>query len=108
MAYLHIDVFCFLEFPLPEIVCPLAPLDNFRWLVCSGCQLGMGWIVRCKGWENDPDAYIYVIAQVQAFPTLAKVIGREDWLTNPEYNTPDARLPRLKQVFDEIEKRKQG
>ena len=27
-----------------------------------------GWIVRCKGWETDPDAYIYVIAQVQAFP----------------------------------------
>src|SRR5499426_1133989 len=63
-----------------------------------------GSIVRCKGWESDPDAYIYVIAQAQAFPTLAKVIGREDWLTNPDYSTPDARLPRLKQVFEEIEK----
>jgi formyl-CoA transferase len=63
-----------------------------------------GWIVRCKGWETDPDAYIYVIAQVQAFPTLAKVIGHEDWLTDPDYNTPDARLPRLSHVFAEIEK----
>ena len=63
-----------------------------------------GWIVRCKGWETDPDAYIYVIAQAQAFPTLAKVIGHEDWLSNPDYNTPDARLPRLSNVFDEIEK----
>jgi formyl-CoA transferase len=63
-----------------------------------------GWIVRCKGWETDPDAYIYVIAQAQAFPTLAKVIGREDWLTSPDYSTPDARLPRLKQIFEEIEK----
>ena len=27
-----------------------------------------GWIVKCKGWETDPDAYIYVIAQAQAFP----------------------------------------
>jgi len=63
-----------------------------------------GWIVRCKGWENDPDAYIYVVAQAQAFPALAKVIGHEDWLTNPEYNTPDARLPRLMDVFAEIEK----
>ena len=34
-----------------------------------------GWIVRCKGWENDPDAYEYVITQAQAFPALAKVIG---------------------------------
>jgi formyl-CoA transferase len=63
-----------------------------------------GWIVRCKGWETDPDAYIYVVVQVQAFPTLAKVIGHEDWLTNPDYNTPEARLPRLDQVFEEIEK----
>src|SRR5438046_9756775 len=63
-----------------------------------------GWIVRCKGWETDPDAYIYVIAQAAAFPTLAKVIGHEDWLTDPEYNTPDARLPKLDHVFAEIEK----
>jgi formyl-CoA transferase len=63
-----------------------------------------GWIVRCKGWENDPDAYIYVIAQLQAFPTLAKVIGHEDWLTDPEYNTPEARLNKLDTVFAEIEK----
>jgi formyl-CoA transferase len=63
-----------------------------------------GWIVKCKGWETDPNAYIYVIAQVQAFPTLAKVIGHEDWLTDPNFNTPDARLPRLAHVFAEIEK----
>ena len=63
-----------------------------------------GWIVRCKGWETDPDAYTYLVAQVQAFPTLAKVIGHEDWLTDPDYNTPEARLPRLAHVFDEIEK----
>ena len=63
-----------------------------------------GWIVKCKGWETDPDAYIYVIAQAQAFPTLAKVIGHEDWLEHPDYNTPDARLPRLAEVFAEIEK----
>ena len=63
-----------------------------------------GWIVKCKGWETDPDAYIYVIAQVQAFPELAKVIGHADWLEDPNFNTPDARLPRLMHVFSEIEK----
>jgi formyl-CoA transferase len=63
-----------------------------------------GWVVRCKGWEADPDAYIYVIAQAQAFPALAKVIGHEDWLKDPEYNTPEGRLPKLDQVFAEIEK----
>jgi formyl-CoA transferase len=63
-----------------------------------------GSIVRCKGWETDPDAYQYVIAQVQAFPALAKVIGHEDWLEDPEFNTPEARLPKLDHVFAEIEK----
>jgi formyl-CoA transferase len=63
-----------------------------------------GWIVKCKGWETDPDAYIYMIAQAQAFPTLAKVIGHSDWLEDPDFNTPDARLPRLMHVFSEIEK----
>src|ERR1700674_468519 len=63
-----------------------------------------GWVVRCKGWETDPDAYIYVITQAQAFPTLAKIIGHADWLEDPEYNTPDARLNKLDKVFAEIEK----
>ncbi len=63
-----------------------------------------GWIVKCKGWETDPNAYIYVITQAAAFPALAKAIGREDWLDDPEWNTPEARLPKLEQVFDEIER----
>ncbi len=63
-----------------------------------------GWVVKCKGWETDPNAYIYVITQAAAFPALAKAIGRADWLEDPEWNTPEARLPKLEQVFDEIEK----
>ncbi|GIT08985.1 MAG: hypothetical protein CM1200mP30_26150 [Pseudomonadota bacterium] len=63
-----------------------------------------GWIVKCKGWETDPDAYIYVITQAAAFPELAKVIGHADWLEDPEWSTPEARLPKLDKVFEEIEK----
>ena len=63
-----------------------------------------GWIVKCKGWETDPDAYIYVIAQAAAFEGLAKVIGHQDWLEDPEWNTPKARLPKLDHMFSEIEK----
>ena len=62
-----------------------------------------GWIVKCKGWETDPDAYIYVITQAAAFPELAKVIGHADWLEDPEWSTPEARLPKLDKVFGEIE-----
>ncbi len=63
-----------------------------------------GWIVKCKGWETDPDAYAYVIAQAAAFPALAKTIGHEDWLEDPEWNTPEARLPKIDKMFDEVEK----
>ncbi len=63
-----------------------------------------GSIVKCKGWETDPDSYIYMITQAASFPALAKVIGHEDWIDDPDWNTPEARLPRLEQVFAEIEK----
>jgi len=63
-----------------------------------------GWIVKCKGWEKDPDSYSYVIAQATSFEGLAKTIGHEDWLEDPEWNTPEARLPKLDEMFEEIEK----
>ena len=61
-------------------------------------------MVKCKGWEDDPDAYIYVIAQAAAFDGLARAIGRADWLDDPEWNTPAARLPKLDRMFAEIER----
>src|SRR6267142_2762255 len=51
-----------------------------------------GSILKCKGWETDPNAYIYFITQSGVWPAVCKVIGHEKWLTDPEYNTPDARL----------------
>jgi formyl-CoA transferase len=32
------------------------------------------------------------------------VIGKEEWATDPDYATPNARLPRLKDIFAEIER----
>ncbi len=63
-----------------------------------------GSVLKCKGWEEDPDAYVYVIAQASAFDGLARVVGRADWLEDPEWNTPGARLAKLDQVFDAIER----
>lgn len=62
-----------------------------------------GSIVKCKGWETDPNAYLYFIAQAPVWKEICKVIGKEGWITDPDYATPNARLPRLKQVFDAIE-----
>ena len=43
-------------------------------------------------------------AQAAAFEGLARTIGHEDWLDDPEWNTPSARLPKLEEMFEEIEK----
>jgi formyl-CoA transferase len=62
-----------------------------------------GRILKCKGWENDPNAYIYFITQAPVWQAICDVIGEPDWKTNPDYATPPARLPRLNEVFSRIE-----
>jgi formyl-CoA transferase len=62
-----------------------------------------GWILKCKGWETDPNAYIYFITQAPVWGAICKVIGKEEWMTDPDYATPHARLPRLMQIFGVIE-----
>jgi len=62
-----------------------------------------GSIVKCKGWETDPNAYLYFIAQAPVWKEICNVIGKENWIADPDYATPNARLPRLKQVFEAIE-----
>jgi formyl-CoA transferase len=61
-----------------------------------------GWILKCKGWENDPDAYIYFITQ-PVWGAICDLIGEPGWKTDPEYATPRARLPKLKAIFRRIE-----
>jgi formyl-CoA transferase len=62
-----------------------------------------GSIVKCKGWETDPNAYLYFIAQAPVWKEICKVIGKDSWIADPDYATPSARLPRLKEVFAAIE-----
>ena len=62
-----------------------------------------GWILKCKGWENDPNAYIYFVAQAPAWGAICRVIGKEEWISHPDYATPRARLPRLMEIFATVE-----
>ena len=62
-----------------------------------------GWILKCKGWETDPDAYIYFITQAPVWEKICDIIGKPEWKTDPDYATPPARLPRLKHIFRTIE-----
>jgi formyl-CoA transferase len=62
-----------------------------------------GWILKCKGWESDPNAYVYFITQAAVWGKICEVIGKPEWATDPEYAKPEARLPKLKEIFDTIE-----
>src|SRR5881409_2353121 len=62
-----------------------------------------GWILKCKGWETDPNAYIYFITQAPVWKDICEVIGKPEWLTDPRYATPKGRLPHLKTIFSRIE-----
>ncbi|MHB1238577.1 MAG: formyl-CoA transferase [Gallionella sp.] len=62
-----------------------------------------GSILKCKGWETDPNAYVYFIAQGAVWPAICKVIGEESWINDEAYATPAARLTHLKQIFARVE-----
>jgi formyl-CoA transferase len=62
-----------------------------------------GRILKCKGWEADPDSYTYFITQAAVWGKVCDIIGKPEWTEDPDYATPAARLPRLNEVFDAIE-----
>jgi formyl-CoA transferase len=63
-----------------------------------------GWIIKCKGWETDPNAYLYFITQAPVWKEICTVIGKPEWITDPDYATPAARLPRLTEIFETVER----
>ncbi len=62
-----------------------------------------GWILKCKGWENDPDAYVYFITQAAVWGNICDLIGEPGWKDDPDYAKPQARLDKIPQIFDRIE-----
>ena len=62
-----------------------------------------GRILKCKGWETDPDAYTYFITQAAAWGNICEVIGKPEWAEDEKFATLEARLPHLNEVFETIE-----
>ena len=62
-----------------------------------------GRILKCKGWETDPDAYTYFITQAAVWKNICDVIDKPEWKEDPKFATPPARLPHLNEVFGAIE-----
>ncbi len=62
-----------------------------------------GKILKCKGWETDPNAYVYFITQAAVWEKVCEVIGKPEWKTDPGFATPPARLDKLNLIFDTVE-----
>jgi formyl-CoA transferase len=62
-----------------------------------------GWIVKCKGWETDPNAYVYFITQAAVWGNVCDLIGKPEWKTAKGYATPPERLDKISDIFDTVE-----
>jgi formyl-CoA transferase len=62
-----------------------------------------GWVLKCKGWQTDPNAYIYFTIQGQNWINTAKAIGRPEWADDPAYKTAAARQDKIFDIFAYIE-----
>ncbi|MFJ4846252.1 MULTISPECIES: formyl-CoA transferase [unclassified Streptomyces] len=60
-----------------------------------------GWAVKCA--PGGPNDYVYVIVQPTGWPPIAELIGRPELARDPEWATPQARLPKLAKMFQLIE-----
>ncbi|WP_446039203.1 formyl-CoA transferase [Streptomyces sp. SID1121] len=60
-----------------------------------------GWAVRTA--PGGPNDWVYVIVQPVGWKPLTAMIGRPELADDPEWATPEARLPKLSKMFQLIE-----
>ena len=86
---------------------PQYPHGEFTDVVPRGGNAGgggqPGWVLKCKDWETDPNAYIYFTIQGHAWAPICDALGKPEWKEDPAYTTAEARQPHIKEIFDAIE-----
>ena len=86
---------------------PQYPHGTFSDVVPRGGNAGgggqPGWVLKCKGWETDPNAYIYFTIQGHAWEPITSAIGKPEWATDPAYMTAEARQDKIFDIFATIE-----
>ncbi|MFE9763915.1 formyl-CoA transferase [Streptomyces sp. NPDC005808] len=60
-----------------------------------------GWAVKCA--PGGPNDYVYVIVQPVGWKPITALLGRPELAEDPEWATPEARLPKLEKMFQLIE-----
>ncbi|SIK58995.1 formyl-CoA transferase [Mycobacteroides abscessus subsp. abscessus] len=87
---------------------PQYPNGTFTDTVPRGGNAGgggqPGWVLKCKGWQDDPNAYIYFTIQEQNWEKTCKAIDKPEWVDDPAYATATARQPHIFDIFADIEK----
>jgi formyl-CoA transferase len=86
---------------------PQYPHGKFTDVVPRGGNAGgggqPGWVLKCKGWETDPNAYIYFTIQGHAWAPICKALGKPEWIEDPAYKTAEARQDKIFDIFAFIE-----
>ena len=69
----------------------------------------LGWTYKCKpagGYDSEVDAnnFVYIVLQRGAkdFELFCNAVGFQDWLTNPDFNTADARDRHKQEIYQRI------
>ena len=87
---------------------PQYPNGTFTDTVPRGGNAGgggqPGWVLKCKEWQTDPNAYIYFTIQEQNWERTCQAVGKPEWIDDPAYNTAKARESHIFDIFDDIEK----
>jgi formyl-CoA transferase len=86
---------------------PQYPHGEFSDVVPRGGNAGgggqPGWVLKCKGWETDPNAYIYFTIQGHAWQPICRALNKPEWIDDPAYNTAEARQDKIMEIFAFIE-----
>jgi len=87
---------------------PQYPNGKFTDVVPRGGNAGgggqPGWVLKCKGWETDPNAYIYFTIQEQDWAPTCQAVGKPEWANDPAYSTAEARQSHIFEIFADIER----
>ena len=74
--------------------------------MCASRGGVFGWCYKCKGWETDSNAYVYIVIQNEpkSFELFCKGIGKPEWVTDPKFNTAEARDKIKEEIYAQVEK----
>ncbi len=65
----------------------------------------LGWCYKCKGWETDPNAFVYIVLQNEpkAFDEACVALGKSEWINDPKFNTAEARQLVKEEIYKGVE-----